>query len=419
MDTHDKTIKQLAGKSLKELYDSYHDILFDGFLPFWEKGGIDKKFGGIICELNEDGGVENDEKTVTFQGRGLWLYSYLFNFFGGDNWLENAKNIHDFMLKHMYVGKGRWYDKVTAKGQPASGVGIDVFGWLFAAAGLIQYYKATSNDEDLKLAKESISAGLAKYNMVNYAGTEIESGSGININNLSLRGQAHSMVIVWMLTELLSFQKDDELEKIQAQHVDYLVNYFWNDEYGISNEYLKHDYTRSDDFSWYMFTGHSIEIMWMLLHEAVRKKDQPLFDKVSSRLKTLLDKSWDSEHGGIGTEDYFAIDTPNNPKGQNYEMKTMWAHTEILIGCLTVLEYTNADWAADYYNKTLEFTLAAMPKPQHGIWRQATDRQGNDLKRPEFSTHRKGNFHQPRFLMLNMLTLNRLIKNKGQLSTFE
>ncbi|MCK4888114.1 MAG: AGE family epimerase/isomerase, partial [Planctomycetes bacterium] len=282
MDIHDKTIKRLAGKSLKELYDFYYDILFSGFLPFWEKGGLDKKFGGVICELNEEGNVENDEKTVVFQGRGLWLYSYLFNFFGGDRWLENAKNIHEFMLNHMYAGKGRWYDKVTRQGKPASGVGIDVFGWLFAGAGLIQYYKALGNDEDLKLAKESILAGLAKYDLANYAGVEIEAGSGMNINNLSLRNQGHSMVIVWMLAELLSFLQDDEMEKIQTQHVDYLVSSFWNEEYGISNEYLKHDYTRSDDFSWYMFTGHSIEIMWMLLHEAVRKKDKPLFDKVTT-----------------------------------------------------------------------------------------------------------------------------------------
>ena len=419
MDIHDKTIKRLAGKSLKELYGFYFDVLFDGFLPFWEKGGLDNKFGGIICELNEDGNIETDEKTITFQGRGLWLYSYLFNFFGGDSWLENAKNIHEFMLNHMYVGKGRWYEKVTRQGQPTSGVGIDVFGWLFAAGGLIQYYKALGNDEDLKLAKESILAGLAKYDMANYTGVEIESSSGIKTNNLSLRSQGHSMVIIWMLTELLSFMQDDDLEKIQAQHVDHLINRFWNEEYGISNEYLKHDYSRSENTYWYMFTGHSIEVMWMLLHEAIRKKDKQLFDKVSDRLKTLLDKSWDKEYGGIGSEHYFAIDRPGYPRGQNYNMKTMWTHTEILIGCLTVLEYTGADWVADYYNRAFEFTLRTMPKPQHGVWRQAVDRQGNDIKRPEFSIYRKDNFHQPRFLMLNMLSLDRLIKNNGKLTVFE
>ncbi|HPS55225.1 MAG TPA: AGE family epimerase/isomerase [Sedimentisphaerales bacterium] len=419
MDIRNKTINMLAGKSLKDLYDFYCDILFNGFLPFWEKGGLDKEFGGVICELGENGKVKNDEKIITFQGRGLWLYSYLFNSFGGENWLENAKNIHEFMLSHMYGGKGRWYEKVTRQGQPASGVGIDIFGWLFAAAGLIQYYKAVGNDEDLKLVKESILAGLAKYDMVNYTGVEIEAGSGIGINNLSLRSQGHSMVIIWMLTELLSFVQDNEMEKIQKQHVGYLVNNFWNEEYNISNEYLRHDYSRSADTQWYMFTGHSIEVMWMLLHEAIRKKDKLLFDKVSDRLKILLDKTWDKEYGGIGSEDYFAIDRNGHPKGQNYNMKTMWSHVEILIGCLTVLEYTGADWAEDYYNKAFEFTLRTMTRPEHGVWRQAVDRQGNDIKRPEFSIYRKDNFHQPRFLMLNLLSLDRLIKNDGQLTHFE
>lgn len=419
MDIHNKTIKQLAGKSLKGLYNFYYDILFDGFLPFWEEGCLDKEFGGIICGLNEGKNIESDEKIITFQGRGLWLYSYLFNFFGGGKWLENAKNIHDFMLNNMYAGKGRWYEKVTRQGQPASGVGIDILGWLFAGAGLIQFYKALGNNEDLKLAKESILAGLAKYDMANYTGVEIIRGSGIKTNNLSLRSQGHSMVIIWMLTELLSFLQDDEMEKIQAQHVDYLVNSFWNEEYEISSEYLRHDYSRSDNFSWYMFTGHSIEAMRVLLYEAIRKKDKQLFDKASGRLKTLLDKSWDQEYGGIGSEHYFAIDRPGYPKGQYYNMKTIWAHTEILIGCLTVLEYTGADWARYYYNKAFEFTLRTMPKPRHSVWRQAVDRQGHGIKRPEFSIYCKDNFHQPRFLMLSLLSLDKLIKSNGQLTTFE
>jgi hypothetical protein len=45
----------------------------------------------------------------------------------------------------------------------------------------------------------------------------------------------------------------------------------------------------------------------------------------------------------------------------------------------------------------------------HGVWRQAVDRRGSGKQRPGISPYRKGNFHQPRCLMLNLLDVERLI----------
>ena len=73
---------KIAGMNLEELRDDYHNRLFKQYLPFWEKGGYDKQLGGFICELNDDGSVYNDEKFLWYQGRGLWVYSFLYNNFG-------------------------------------------------------------------------------------------------------------------------------------------------------------------------------------------------------------------------------------------------------------------------------------------------------------------------------------------------
>ena len=53
--------------------------LFDEYLPFWERGGIDETHGGFMCYLYDDGSVENDRKDIWYQGRGIWVYSYLYN----------------------------------------------------------------------------------------------------------------------------------------------------------------------------------------------------------------------------------------------------------------------------------------------------------------------------------------------------
>ena len=45
----------IAGLSLKQLRDDCRDRLFNGYLPFWDRGGYDKQLGGFTCELNDDG----------------------------------------------------------------------------------------------------------------------------------------------------------------------------------------------------------------------------------------------------------------------------------------------------------------------------------------------------------------------------
>ena len=46
---------KLAGMTLPELRKKYHDELFQVYLPFWEKHGIDHELGGFICSLDYDG----------------------------------------------------------------------------------------------------------------------------------------------------------------------------------------------------------------------------------------------------------------------------------------------------------------------------------------------------------------------------
>ena len=59
-----------------------------------------------------------------------------------------------------------------------------------------------------------------------------------------------------------------------------------------------------------------------------------------------------------------------------------------------------------------------MPVAAHGVWRQAVDRRGNDVKRVATSTKRKDNDHQARMLMLNLMSLDRIIGNRRRATPF-
>ena len=90
---------------------------------------------------------------------------------------------------------------------------------------------------------------------------------------------------------------------------------------------------------------------------------------------------WDYVFEGWSSENYFVFSTLKHPLGTDYAVKTMWAHCEILIACLSILEYTGESWAADWYDRVRAFTLKTMPVAEHGVWRQAVDRFGKDVKR--------------------------------------
>ena len=64
---------------LPRMRDQYRKDLFDDYLPFHERFVNDKKFGGFLCSVRPNGELVSDEKRVWFEGRGVWVYSFLYN----------------------------------------------------------------------------------------------------------------------------------------------------------------------------------------------------------------------------------------------------------------------------------------------------------------------------------------------------
>ncbi len=413
--TFDNIPEMIAGMTLEELRDDYKDRIFNQYLPFWEKGGYDAENGGFICELYDDGSVQSDEKNIWYQGRAVWVYSYLYNYFGRDiKFLHIAQKTRDFLVKKMYLGDGRWTESVDRRGNPVAntgqGSGKDIYGALFSAAGLIELFKAAGSEEDLELAKKSIWASVEDYEKKNYEGVTIPG-----IKEKGLRTQGHSFVLVWTLTNLLSFHKDDQLEKLQKEHVDHLINDFWNPEFGIVNEKLFHDYSRIPGYEKVMFPGHSLEALWMVMDEARRINDRKLVESMKSRIRRLIEMNWDYVFGGMGTEEFNVFSSEGKCQGPSFDLKVMWAHTELLLSTMMIFENTGETWAKEWYERGRKYTINAMANTGNGVWRQAVDRFGIDKKRPGISIYRKDNFHQIRYQMMNLLSIERMIRNKQKL----
>jgi mannose/cellobiose epimerase-like protein (N-acyl-D-glucosamine 2-epimerase family) len=165
-----------------------------------------------------------------------------------------------------------------------------------------------------------------------------------------------------------------------------------------------------------MYTGHYLETLWIILHEALRRSDKSLFNKIKDRIRHLVEMSWDYVFSGLGTENYYVFGADGKCQGPEFDLKVMWAHTELLVATMTILEYTGETWAREWYERGREYALRTMANTGNGVWRQAVDRFGNDKQRPEISIFRKDNFHQVRYLMMNLMSIERMITNKNKIS---
>jgi N-acylglucosamine 2-epimerase len=158
-------VSRLAGMPLPELRAALYRQLFDEVLPFWDRYGIDDEHGGIICALDYDGKRAHDQKVLWFQGRGLWVYSFLYNHFGGGrHFLDVATRIKDFLLRHALQSDGWWAELMTREGEVLRPFSGDLEGMYFVAEELQEYAAATGYAGALDMARELLKKLFAMFN---------------------------------------------------------------------------------------------------------------------------------------------------------------------------------------------------------------------------------------------------------------
>ena len=97
----------------------FRDTLLNNFAPFWTEASPDAGYGGYLCGFDREGKLFYEDKSVWQQGRSLWMFSKLYNEFGGEEkWLRAAKSGYDFINAHCFAPDGHMYFRVTRDGRP-------------------------------------------------------------------------------------------------------------------------------------------------------------------------------------------------------------------------------------------------------------------------------------------------------------
>jgi mannose/cellobiose epimerase-like protein (N-acyl-D-glucosamine 2-epimerase family) len=406
-----KTVRKPASGALAiplaELQQKYHGFLFDDFLPFMDKYVIDHELGGFMCNTDYTGERVNDNKLSWFEGRGSWVYAFLYNNLAREKrYLDVARRSLEFVLRSKPQGENElWPKELTRVGKPLSSADGEIYGDVFIAEGLAEFSKATGDKHYWDLAKQLVLKCVRLYDSPNYRPMIGQTYLGKDARDFpGARIQGVWMVLIRTSTQMLKMHPDAELEKIAARCVDAMLNHHFNPEFQLNNELLNHDLSRPvNEYRQLVYTGHAIEISWMLLAEAERLKNEKLYDTFAQRFKRHVEVAWDDVYGGVFR------DLMNVDENRWTLDKVLWAQEEVLIGSLHIYEKTRAPWAAEMFNRAFHYVLKTYPLKNQGspLWMYAGNRK---VEFEEFKTRPKRveNYHHPRHLMLNLLAIEKM-----------
>lgn len=392
---------------LDALRSRYRRYLFENFLPFMDRHVVDHELGGFMCNVSHDGVRASDTKTCWFEGRGIWVYAFLYNNLAREQqYLDVARRSADFILRARPADGTLWPRELTRDGRPRTPPDTAVYGALFVAEGLQELAHATGERRYRELAKALILDAVRRYDATDYEPVIGQTYLGPDAPRFpGARIQGVWMVLIRVITQMLERHADPDLEAVADRCVDAVVHRHYNAGFRLNNELLNHDLSRPDNaYAQLVYTGHSIETLWMLLPEAIRRKDAALFDLAAERFRRHVEVAWDGVYGGV-LRNLMHVD-----RNEWTLDKVLWAQEEVLVGALLIYERTGAAWAREMFERMLAYVEATFPLSAHGspIWMYAGDRRvafDEFLTRPRRVEH----YHHPRHLMLNLLAIERLI----------
>jgi N-acylglucosamine 2-epimerase len=398
-------IKSLAGMSLQKLYDRYENELFNRFLPSMEKLSVDNEYGGFICDAHlGTGKVISYNKRTWYQGRGIWVYSFLYNKLKRDpRYLEIAEKAVDF-VSTLKRTEDKFFDtNYTREGNKMSDSG-DIYGDLFVAEGLAEFSLAKGDPSYLKRAKGMIFYCLERYDRPDYV-YDISYVPG-RPRMEGPRNLGHWMIFLSLSTQILSHSYDEDFVKLANRCIDAIMTKHMNPEFKLLNEAVNHDFSLpANEYRNFAVIGHGIETLAFVMAEAVRRKDATLFRQSEAAFKRHVAVAADKLYGGHFEILYNANTYSWAPS------KSAWCQQEVSIGALLSLEHTGYRWAEECFNEGDAYMMDKMLRPELPFW---TFGGGRKVDVPNMTTIE--HYHTPRYLMRNMLALKRIMGRKGKLS---
>lgn len=397
----EKKQKLIAGLAPADLLKEYSGFLFDEYLPFMKNHVVDHEFGGFLCHTDSSGNNISTDKRTWYDGRGIWVYSFLYNHFRQDpEYLKVAERTVELVLKAKSNNKELWPWSYSRSGKDLGEAKADIYGNLFVAEGLAEYAAACGDGSYWEKAKDILLQCVAIYDREDYA-YQLDYGpdtSGVS----APRVLGHWMIMLRLATGMLRKREDAAIAAIANRCVEMLVERHLNPDFNLLVEVINHDLSLpKGPLRQFVYIGHAIEALWMIMDEALRSKDAARFQKASDMFKRHVEVAWDDVYGGV----FHGLD--HVEKNTWLLEKVLWAQEEVLVGLLMLIAHSDDPWAYRWFDKVYHHVVNTYPLKRHGyvLWSIGGDRKVTF----KGSETRVENYHHPRHLMLNIRHLEQII----------
>ena len=362
----------------------FKNYLTDNVLKFWLNNSIDYEKGGIFTCLDREGKIYGEEKSVWFQGRALYIFSYAYNNVEKNpEYLKAAKAIYDF-LPTCTDKDDRMFFTVTRDGKEIQKRRY-YFSETFAAIGCCEYFLATGDEEAKQKAEYYFDTAYKIYKDPSL------SAPKFNPENVRLHSLSPSMI---MLSTAQVLRKIDnaKYDPIAAESVNQILMHL-TDKGLLENVSPEGEFVNTPTGR-IVNPGHSLEAAWFLMSEGMYTGDKKLLeigkDIIDISMKLGL------RDGGILS----FCDCLGFPAvALEWDMKLWWPQCEAIIANRLCYELFGEEKYLKQYNDLLEYTDKYFADKECGEWYgylHYDSTVANTLKGNIF----KGPFHLPRMLMI-------------------
>lgn len=394
------------GVSFNKLKLFLETHLLENVTPFWIKYGIDHKNGGLFSCINDQGTVISRNKYIWSQARGLWTFSSLYSQIDKrQEWLEIAHGIFTFLADHGRNNDGCWIFLTDEKGDQLQGPESIVTD-AFAVFGMIEYAKATGNEQAIEIAKETYLTVRKRLETPGSYKTEpYPTPSGMKAH----RERMQFSLAFCELGKLLNNCEIEEYGRVMGREV---IEHFARWDKKVLLEYIKeNNQPDNSPAGRAMVPGHAVESCYFQIINFSETDESEIADRACEPIRWAFEKGWDKKYGGL----FLGIDTENKTPvyWKHADMKLWWPHAESLAGCLLAYEQSGSQWCLDWYTKIHNWSFSHFPVAKYGEWTQRLDRTGNNKIDTVVALPVKDPFHLQRALILSIKSLTRLTANNA------
>ena len=381
----------------------YRDYLLNNVLPFWLRHSPDAEYGGFYTCLLRDGIVFDTDKFIWLQARAVWTFAMLYNEVSSrTDWLQQAKQGAEFLIRHGRNGQGYWYFSLRRDGKPLTAA-YSIFSDCFAAMAFAQLHRATGDSVYARIAIDTFYKILErKENPKGHFSKNIQGSR-------DLKGFSLPMILCNLVLEIEHLLPPDTVEEMLKEGVNEVMHIFYRKDLKVILENVALDGTFTDCFEGRLVNpGHGLEAMWFVMEIARRWQDRELMNQCVEIALDILEYGWDSEHGGI----FYFRDIRNYPPQQlEWDQKLWWVHLEALVAVFKGYELTREARCLDWAERLHLYIWDHFVDPEHGEMYGYLQRNGDPLSVAKGGKW-KGFFHVPRALFQLWKTTERIQSGK-------